>query len=220
MKRRLITICVCLLLGTIVNVAVAWGCAILVAMPPQSRIERGVHMDAHVQSKLFVDTNDAFGSTAYWFMRDLIPPVEEWGLSDDLYSYLARRYDAEYQLPTHVVSRVPSAEASVCVFRGWPCKSLWYWGEFSDEWTLHGALSVSLGSDQPRRLPILPIWPGFAINAVFYAAVLWLLLTGPGRLRRFLRLRRGLCPACAYDLRGRGRDSDSSICPECGKNST
>ena len=55
------------------------------------------------------------------------------------------------------------------------------------------------------------IWPGFALNTVFYAATLWLLICGPFALRRFLRVRRGLCPKCAYP---RG---ESAVCTECGK---
>jgi len=60
--------------------------------------------------------------------------------------------------------------------------------------------------------PLLPIWPGFAINTVFYAVVLWLLFAAPFALRRWRRIRRGLCPKCAYDLRG----TQTSVCPECG----
>ncbi len=56
-----------------------------------------------------------------------------------------------------------------------------------------------------------PIWPGFAINTLLYAALLWLLIPGPFVLRRFLRLRRGLCPKCAYPI------GESSVCTECGK---
>jgi len=59
-------------------------------------------------------------------------------------------------------------------------------------------------------LPVLPVWPGFAINALFYAAVLWMMLFGPFVLRRRLRCRRGLCPTCAYPI---GR---SPLCTECG----
>ena len=47
-------------------------------------------------------------------------------------------------------------------------------------------------------VPYRPIWPGFAVNTVFYAVVLWLLIPGPFVLRRFIRVKRGLCPACAY----------------------
>ena len=36
------------------------------------------------------------------------------------------------------------------------------------------------------------IWPGFAINTIFYAAILWLLVCGPFALRRHIRHKRGL----------------------------
>ncbi len=64
----------------------------------------------------------------------------------------------------------------------------------------------------PRRHSLRrPLWPGFAVNTLFYAVVLWLLIPGPFALRRFIRVRRGLCPACAYP---RG---ESDVCSECGK---
>ena len=56
-------------------------------------------------------------------------------------------------------------------------------------------------------MPLRPIWPGFAINTLFYAAILWL----PFVLRRIIRIRRGLCPACAYPM------GESAVCSECGK---
>ncbi len=65
-----------------------------------------------------------------------------------------------------------------------------------------------------RRLPLLPIWTGFTINTVFYAAILWLLIPGPFVLRRLIRSRRGHCIKCGYDLRG----SPEAGCPECGWN--
>ncbi len=60
-------------------------------------------------------------------------------------------------------------------------------------------------------LPLLPIWPGIAVNTLFYATLLWLLLLGRFALRRFLRVRRGLCPTCAYPI------GESSVCTECGE---
>ncbi len=58
--------------------------------------------------------------------------------------------------------------------------------------------------------PAHPIWPAFIANTLFYAAFLWLLIPGPFALRRFLRLRRGLCPKCAYPM------GESAVCTECG----
>ena len=110
--------------------------------------------------------------------------------------------------------------------RGWPLRSMWCgWGTLescsrpfpTDEPLAHGIPLQSRNvwplSPMPwkRALP-LAIWPlGFAVNTLFYAAILWLLICSPFLLRRFIRSSRGLCPACAYPM------SDSPICTECGK---
>jgi hypothetical protein len=65
-----------------------------------------------------------------------------------------------------------------------------------------------------RALPLRPIWPGFAINTMFYAAILWLLFAAlhpGGFVRRRIRARRGQCPACAYPV------GASNVCTECGR---
>ncbi len=76
---------------------------------------------------------------------------------------------------------------------------------------------------QLRALPLRPIWPGFAINTIFYAAVLWRLTFGPFTARRMirrkrghLRLKRGHCTKCGYDLRGTSGGGGGGGCPECG----
>jgi predicted amidophosphoribosyltransferase len=60
-------------------------------------------------------------------------------------------------------------------------------------------------------LPLLPIWPGFAIDTLFYAAILWGLFAAPFALRRRRRIKRGLCPKCAYPV------GESDVCTECGE---
>ncbi len=65
-----------------------------------------------------------------------------------------------------------------------------------------------------RRIPVTPILSGLVVNTLFYATLLWFLIPGPfalRRLRRFLRVRRGLCPKCAYPM------GDSAVCTECGR---
>ncbi len=59
-------------------------------------------------------------------------------------------------------------------------------------------------------LPTAVLWPGFAVNAAFYAGVCWVLLAAPGVVVRWRRRRRGRCAACGYDLTG------LDACPECG----
>ncbi len=99
---------------------------------------------------------------------------------------------------------------------GWPILAMhhetrlaaWPRGSFSLQPTALG----QLGSKAEMFLPNKPIWPGFAINTLFYAAILWLVIPGPFSLRRFIRRKRGLCVACGYDL----RHADHEACPECG----
>ena len=61
-------------------------------------------------------------------------------------------------------------------------------------------------------MPLYPLWPGFAVNTLFYAGVLWMLFAGPFALRRMIRRRRGQCPQCAYLI------GQSPVCTECGAN--
>ena len=61
-----------------------------------------------------------------------------------------------------------------------------------------------------RFLPLQPLWPGFAINTVFYAGVLWIVFCGPFALRQLIRRRRGQCARCAYPI------GSSAVCTECG----
>ncbi len=56
-----------------------------------------------------------------------------------------------------------------------------------------------------------PLWFGFAVHTLFYAAILWLLACGLIAMRRLVRLKRGLCPACGYPM------GESAVCSECGK---
>jgi hypothetical protein len=62
------------------------------------------------------------------------------------------------------------------------------------------------------RLPVRPLAAGLVANSAICASLLFLLTLFPRILRRHLRLRRGHCPACNYDLRGQ-----STLCPECGR---
>jgi hypothetical protein len=62
-----------------------------------------------------------------------------------------------------------------------------------------------------RRLPLRPVWPEFAINTIFYAAILWVLFAAPLAFRRRRRINRGCCGACGYPV------GTSKVCTECGR---
>ena len=101
---------------------------------------------------------------------------------------------------------------------GWPAHSLFYTccsRTPKDRSVTSIELPVSLTQLLARNsfrseFPRSPIWPGFAINTIFYAAILWLLFFAPGAVRRTIRRKRGLCPACAYPI------GTSPVCTECG----
>jgi hypothetical protein len=65
----------------------------------------------------------------------------------------------------------------------------------------------------PRALPLTPLWPGFAVNTLFYAGVWWVLLWGAATIRQRRRIRRNQCVRCGYSRTGL---IESSPCPECG----
>jgi hypothetical protein len=94
---------------------------------------------------------------------------------------------------------------------GWPARAVECVGreeKLGDESTkksFHGAFFSNLA------LPVRPILPGFAINTIFYAGMCWLLFAAPFAVRRRRRIKRGLCPACAYPV------GASDLCTECGK---
>lgn len=74
---------------------------------------------------------------------------------------------------------------------------------------------IELGSG--RRLPLLPRWPGFALDTAFHAALACILWAGGGFVRRYTRRRsrvhRGECVRCGYSRAGLASDA---ACPECG----
>jgi len=70
---------------------------------------------------------------------------------------------------------------------------------------------AQLFSASEGRLPVLPLFPGFLLNTLFYTAALALPL-GFIAIRRRLRIARNRCPACGYDFAGLA----GAMCPECG----
>ncbi|HWB19252.1 MAG TPA: hypothetical protein VG711_03045 [Phycisphaerales bacterium] len=61
-----------------------------------------------------------------------------------------------------------------------------------------------------RMLPWHPIYLGFIVNTLFYALIVWLMIYVPRSMFRERRWRRGLCPDCGYPI------GSSPTCTECG----
>ncbi len=68
------------------------------------------------------------------------------------------------------------------------------------------------GPFSARVIPLQPIPAGIVVNTIFWG-VLWFAFVGIARgMRGRLRVSRGRCYRCAYDLRG----AEHEVCPECG----
>jgi hypothetical protein len=219
-----------LLLGAIVNVAVAWTITTRVPMDSMWTYN-------NVRSEGAWQPFDVLGIEREGYVR-----FSKWQRFGSMHvSIHAGRHQ---RLPERAPSGDPLAECPrwfrgrifesladkdriiiIAEARGWPAYSLW---------TEPARMNVAKKVAKPARggividdryapgldmytkptLPLIPILPGFAINTVFYAVILWggwLLFAAPFALRRRRRMRRGLCPACAYPV------GDSPVCTECGK---
>ncbi len=215
-RRRLLTIAIFLLAGAVVNVAVAWGCAVWL---PFEVWRPG--------------TRQPGGSREYaidFIRRNLSADPD---VVENVHYYKIRRHGALYFAAIRERTGAPPYGYHEVVRRhvfawGWPLLSLWCEHERVNVnsltsrgiYRVHGGIETSLeritlvGSGGPyaRVLPIRPIRPGFAANTAFYAGIVWLLIPGPFALRRLIRQRRGFCLACGYDL----RHGEHEACPECG----
>ncbi|MCH8824757.1 MAG: hypothetical protein IH984_14760 [Planctomycetes bacterium] len=236
MKRRLFKLALFLLLGAVVNVAVAWLIAVRVNVVGSG-------------PDLIEITYENSQPTGVWLLsRWTQMGVTCYTSYHEYYGY-AVAYDPESDSnpidAIHITTPSPSevtpkwtglrtpVSRGIDEFRevrgwGWPCSSMWseYFLDFSvpakSGWNFTSGIDprgLGLSSTRqyndpfPRILPVRPIWPGFAINTVFYAAILWLLTLAPFTARRMIRRKRGCCLKCGYDL----RNVEHEKCSECGK---
>ena len=208
MKRRLLLVTVFLLTGAVVNVAGAWGCCLLWKLP---------------WPVLFAPSKAA---TAYWtgqtpvhFDKPAIPRLVGSNESLGMRRRIGWTEKASTGNDEEGITEPPGAFFIAGIIEaGWPLRGLngqWWIGGSSDDPDLLMVYGVALpGSDfvsRPGVLPLRPIWPGFAVNTIFYAVFLWLLSYSALVLRRFIRVKRGHCTACAYPI------GESDVCSECGK---
>jgi hypothetical protein len=199
--RRLRLLIVLLILGAIVNVAVAWGCAIWLGR----------------LASVWIDAPDTPATPA--FVQRL---VDDRNREHDWSGWEARSGYRAVGFNIYVL-RIGGTKdhhlQTTALVVGWPSLSLWAAHSYYIEnepiaptfiETYSGILMTGSGANG-WWIPGLPIWPGFAINTIFYAAILWMLLLGPGTIKRAIRRKRGLCPACGYPI------GASPVCTECGK---
>jgi hypothetical protein len=210
--RKMLKLFVFLLAGAIINVAIAWGCAwafdpFKAVMSVHLKAENGVTDSIGVQSTFGHQRLNRFEGNI-WDSSvaespDLFAGLDGRGFSADFSGWPVASFTSSrpgvilfYETDRSIASGRPNH--SVSMERGID---------------LTPAFDAKLGSSPAwgwRALPLHPIFPGFAINTIFYAAVLWVLFAVPGRVRRWRRIKRGVCVHCAYPV------GTSFLCSECG----
>ena len=230
MKRRLSKLALFLLLGAIVNVAVAWGCAAF------------LNLMANESSLLTWTLSENEG----WYLRQWKKPGGVF--YNSLRTTVLTTSNSPPPRGPHPADVVPKQgelhirhteyaredswiETRGVSFRGWPMLSMWCeYPELGRAYIVEisGGIELPLTeggfaeyypgfrSTWQKALPLRILWQGFALNTLFYAALLWIPFA-PFQLRRYIRFRRGMCIKCGYDLRGTSRGtSGGKVCPECG----
>ena len=238
MKRRLFKLVVFLLLGAIVNVAVGWGCAYWSPFPrigsnapqtsswaniaPLSAEARWLEERGWQLTRSEVPPTDRYLRRFYKSARFEIQQFSRSTFGLERIEY--REWYAHLQRHDNQIGGIelPSRWPFLARTRaGWPLPALhgeqraglissgrvltWQYG------TAVPCPTFGKPSASDAILPFRPLWPEFAINTIFYAAILWLPFA-PFQLRRYVRVKRGHCIKCGYDLRG----AEHGACPECG----
>lgn len=211
-RRIVIQVSICLLLGAIVNIAVAWGFAWFT--PQFGSNEFTIYHD-----------DDNFDGT----MREVWEQYFPSDLNKEAFQPLTRwkfnNAGLRYDLVDCRDMKAPPVFLQV-VQAGYPmnCLSYHYWiqnfGRTPSN-DVEARFALLWKQPPPRQfptdqrtiaLPLRPLWPAFAINTIFYSVIIWMLFFAPFVLRRWRRIRLGLCTKCGYDLRGVKHEK----CPECG----
>ena len=192
---RLVVLLVLIACGALLTVAIAWigldvprpGIVVSISDPP-TMIEEIDPMDPRV-----VVLAGGARITSAGIQR-----MDNWA------------HDRELRFATDGVSNF----GGTFVRSGWPMRAM------------HGSSSTSIGHRhavalpelisarrRPPHLDFLPIgivWPGFAVNTIFAAALLYAVFIATTSLRRAMRLRGGKCPQCRYPM------GSHEACTECG----
>jgi hypothetical protein len=200
MKRLALKLVLFLLVGAIINVAVAWGCALVIS--PNGFSSASWQSAQHADYAIWQSAQPAEAPRwPGWVYR-----------SDTLGAHFLAIASASMK-STYVESYVFRQRES-----GWPMYSCGGSAWYKYSRTTPGAPWIVLEVHPhrafilPRRIiPTGPIWKGFTIDTLLYAALLWMVFVVPGTLRRLLRVRHSLCPGCGYPI------GLSAVCTECGE---
>lgn len=230
-RRRIAIILVFLLLGAVVNVAVAWAIALTSTLQVRTTADSFLGYSHGTLSSGHDWGLFANGTRGSLMILMFIEPADRANLVEEIRVRLELGEGSQYMQKPWAMSAVCIPEAGVdcaagfAVAYGWPFLShiaAFHEASYDEaspgfgKFKVVGFSAIVIGEPRalispPLSLPVAPIYSGLVINAAFYALLLWLLLTTPLAARRMLRRRRGLCEKCAYPI------GVSAVCTECGK---
>jgi hypothetical protein len=151
MKRCAVKLALFLLLGAIINVVMAWGCT-------QFSTSRFHWAQAWAHALLESD----------------------WPADGSPIRYKAFRRECFGCTLNGEPGEDRTRQMLVSLSVGSPCPSFESWSRWNGKGLFESKLRVglfdrrTLFSWTSHELPLMPLWPGFAINTIFYAAILWL----------------------------------------------
>lgn len=207
-QRRTISVraaVVCLALGLVVSIAMAWRGAVFLGYSGARTLLIGSKDGARY---VWASVDPAFDAERAHFA----------GYNDDApaISLMDRLETNPWWRRTGVFDCEPEARQEAY---GWPALCLYWWGRYEyDERALHahGAINLTPNARASEQayvvLPVLPLWRGLAIDTVFYGAILYALGPGLLTLRARRRMSAGRCPKCGHALLG----EFEAGCAECG----
>jgi predicted RNA-binding Zn-ribbon protein involved in translation (DUF1610 family) len=217
-------VALCLALGAVTTVAVAWGLALRVVVPITGNAylaARGTLPERADRSRWWCGVKSRPGLTAV-----------VWELELSARQMVVVRSRSSGSLPEAPAPELPHwangpdldrREAAGTIraesARGWPMRALWYEVTIAgNKRTDAGGFLLPMGLDwlgPGRVLPFRPIAPGLAVDTLFFAAIWYGALLVPGARRQASRWRSGRCTWCGYDL----AHAAAVRCPECGRES-
>jgi len=215
-----------LLIGAIINVILAWVCALW--------SDRAVVIENGVPSRTSglpsVWSKDIFTSSDRKFLADIgsLANVEEcqfrttFGLDRRAFLPAVNWNFIGFQTQTALLRHLTPLPEAMETKSGWPLLSMraWQWlnsaNPAGQPFSYDSPLVITIGSATTypiparRVLPIRVIWLGFVVNAAIFGAAVWCLLFGIQFIRRSIRAGWNCCSECGYPI------GTSAVCTECG----
>ncbi len=219
-KRWVVRGVVCVVMGVVTTVGVAWGLAATKFRDAEYYLGSQEVEQGRLELEVCAGVGRVRRCSAF------VPDYMMTSRISALSGYGGRRVDSLSEMHHsaeqwfHQLDHRPRLEFSQEA-TGWPRLALWC-GYDEEPKTLmplvRGGFALSkerIGLlPQGRALPYRPIWLGLLLDSILYACcwgAIWFVCLLPSRARRLWRLRRGLCGSCGYDVAG-----IAGVCPECG----